>query len=84
MRHGQRDALRRSLLPLFLLALCALPIAFGFYLPGVAPTDYALGDEIRAKVLSTRSKSRRRNDCGSTVQGVRRHSIFWRMRGASD
>ena len=51
MRHGQRDALRRSLLPLFLLALCALPLAFGFYLPGVAPTDYALGDEIRAKVL---------------------------------
>ena len=50
MRHGQRDALRRSLLPLFLLALCALPLALGFYLPGVAPTDYALGDELRAKV----------------------------------
>ncbi|KAJ1495525.1 hypothetical protein T484DRAFT_1651283 [Baffinella frigidus] len=50
MGHAGREALRRSLLPVLVLALCALPLAVGFYLPGVAPTDYALGDELRAKV----------------------------------
>jgi transmembrane 9 superfamily protein 2/4 len=32
------------------LALLAPALVAGFYLPGVAPTDYKAGDELRAKV----------------------------------
>jgi len=37
-------------LPIALLATCALPLALGFYLPGVAPIDYSVGDKLRPKV----------------------------------
>ena len=33
-----------------LALLCSASLAAGFYLPGVAPTDYKAGDELRAKV----------------------------------
>lgn len=35
---------------LALLLLCSASVTLGFYLPGVAPTDYKPGDELRAKV----------------------------------
>jgi hypothetical protein len=34
------------------LALCILPVASGFYLPGVTPYSYADGENIELKVYS--------------------------------
>lgn len=39
-----------TLLAVAVLVLCAHSVA-GFYLPGVAPNDYVIGDQMRVKVL---------------------------------
>ena len=39
-----------KLIPALLGSLCLVAVSSGFYLPGVAPTEYADGDVVKIKV----------------------------------